>query len=279
MLDILKSSVQIGLEKPVKLLHVTDTHLCDMDDRDDFRKYWVVRRDDRAGNRRMFQAAIDYCNENCDLMVHTGDLISLVSKRSMEVVREHLATCKDYFAIAGNHEFSNYGGEAWEDIAYRMTNYQRVRQGLGFDLLFASRQIGGVNLVALDNGYYHVEEWQRWRLEQEIKKGLPIVLMMHVPFFEQGLYDRVMSQSHDHIGYVMGCDEEHLLPYSEDRAVQQRPTPDTLRFIDYVYSQPLIKCVLAGHVHLNYESKLASGIVQFVTGHNYGGFAREITLY
>jgi hypothetical protein len=37
--------------------------------------------------------------------------------------------------------------------------------------------------------------------------------------------------------------------------------------------------VLAGHVHLNYESKLSSGIVQFVTGHNYGGFAREITLY
>ncbi len=279
MLNVLKSSVEIGLEKPVKLLHVTDTHLCDMDDRDDIRKHWVVRRDDRAGNRKLFQEAIDYCNEHCDIMAHTGDLISLVSKRSMEAVREHLSTCKDFLAIAGNHEFSNYGGEAWEDIAYKMTNYQRVRQGLGFDLLFASREIGGVNLVALDNGYYHVEEWQRWRLEQEIKKGLPIVLMMHVPMFEQGLYEHSVKEHSDGIAYLMGCDEEHLLPYSEYRAVQQRPTPDTTRFIEYVYSQPLIRCVLTGHIHLNYESKLASGIPQFVTGHNYGGFAREITLY
>ncbi len=35
----------------------------------------------------------------------------------MEAVREHLTTCRDFLAIAGNHEFSNYGGKAWEDTA------------------------------------------------------------------------------------------------------------------------------------------------------------------
>ncbi len=52
MLEIKKSSVEIGLAKSVKLLHVTDTHLCDIDERDDIHKHWVVLRDDRAAWKR-----------------------------------------------------------------------------------------------------------------------------------------------------------------------------------------------------------------------------------
>jgi len=40
MLKLVKTKVEIGLEKPVKLLHVTDTHLCDLDERGDERKKW-----------------------------------------------------------------------------------------------------------------------------------------------------------------------------------------------------------------------------------------------
>ena len=58
---------------------------------------------------------------------------------------------------------------------------------------------------------------------------------------------------------LVGCDEEHLMPFSEFRAVQQRPTADTLRFIDYVNSEPLIKCLLTGHLHFNHECRLPGG--------------------
>lgn len=281
MLKMVKTKLEIGLEKPVKLLHVTDTHLCDLDERDDDRKRWILRNDSVEGNKQYFREAIEYCNENCDLLVHTGDTFSLVSPRSMEVVREHFALCKNYLAIAGNHEFSNYGGEAWEDIAYKMTNYQRVRRGLGYDLLFASKQIGGVNVVGIDDGYYQVEPWQVWRLQQEVKKGLPIVLMMHVPLYEEGLYQESVAVW-EKMGLgaaLMGCDEEHLMSFNEFRAVQQRPTDDTLRFIDYVNSEPLIKCILTGHIHFNHECYLPGGALQIVTGNGYDGHAREVTLY
>ena len=284
MLNLVKSSLEIGLEKPVKLLHATDTHICDLDERDDERRWHILRNDDVQKTRQNLRETIDYANEHCDMLVHTGDLYSLISPRSMEVSREFLDTCNNYLYIAGNHEFSRYGGEAWEDTAYKMTNYQSVRRILREDILFSSKEVGGVNIVGIDNGYYQVEKWQLWRLQQEVKKGLPIVLAMHVPLFEQSLYERSIEQAivevHYTCAHLMGCDEEHLQFYhNEFREVQQRPTDDTLRFIDYVYSEPLIKCALTGHIHFHYESTLPGGIVQYVTAKNMDGGVRELTLY
>ena len=280
MLDIVKNRIEIGLDKPVKLLHVTDTHLCDLDERDDDRKKWVLRNDSVEGNKQYFREAIDYCNDHCDMLVHGGDMYSLVSPRSIEVVREHLDLCKNYIVVAGNHEFSQYGGESWEGIAYKMTQYQTVRHRLGEDLLFASKVVGGVNVVAIDDGYYRVEDWQIWRLQREVKKGLPIVLLMHVPLYDEDLYQKSLAFWGKNNGAALiGCDENHLMVYSEYRAYQQRPTPSTMRFIDYVNSEPLIKCVLTGHIHFNHECTLPGGAVQLVTGNTYGGHAREITLY
>ena len=279
MLDIVKNRIEIGLDKPVKLLHVTDTHISDTDDRDDALKQRICLNNDIPKIREYFRETIDYCNENCDMMVHSGDLISVVSPRSLEVVREFLDTCRNYLIVAGNHEFSQYCGEAWEGIAYKMTAFQQVQRALREDLLFTAKQVGGVNVVGIDNGYYHVEPWQLWRLQREVKKGLPIVMMMHVPLFEQSLYEESVRRHSDSCAYLMGCDEEHLMPFEEYRAYQQRPTADDLRFIDYVYSQPLIKCVLTGHIHFHYESMLPCGIPQFVTAKNHSGGAREVTLY
>ena len=76
----------------------------------------------------------------------------------------------------------------------------------------------------------------------------------------------------------MGCDERHLMPYDEWRAVQQRPTRDTLSFIDYVMNQPLIKCVLAGHIHDQCEGPLTNGVMQYCAGGAFEGCAREFTL-
>ena len=282
MLNIVKSSLEIGLEKPVKLLHVTDTHITEIDERDnDERKRALCVRNPIAQITQNFRDTIDYCNKNCDMMAHTGDLINVVTHRSLEVVRECLDACDNYSLVTGNHEYSQYCGEAWEDIAYKMTYYPMVRHYLKEDLLFSAKEVGGVNVVGIDDSYYQVEPWQVWRLKQEVKKGLPIVLMMHVPLFEESLFEVSMSRhTSDGIAYLTGCDEEHLMRFhNEFREVQQRPTDDTLRFIDYVYSEPLIKCVLAGHIHFNYESILPCGIPQFVTSLNCEGDARELTLY
>ncbi len=272
-----KSTIRIGLEKPVKLLHVTDTHLGFADERDDERKHELSKRMSGPEREKYLYEQIDYAGKNCDLLVHTGDLIDFVSHANVEKAREILKNDKIFF-IAGNHDYSQYVGEAWEDNAYRMNSYMQMGYGFGVPMFFNSRVVGGVNIVGIDNSYYLFADWQLFRLKKEAEKGLPIILAFHDPIFEQSLYDYHMSLLPGECTYLVGCDEEHLLPYSEFRAVQQRPDEPTMRMIDYIKSEPLIKAVLTGHLHFSFESNLTDSLTQFVTGSGYSGCARELTV-
>ena len=272
-----KTTVRIGLERPVKLLHVTDTHIALADERDDERKRALANRLGDPDKENYLQEQIAYAHEHCDLMVHTGDLIDFVSVPNVETARKILKD-EHIFFIAGNHDYSQYVGEAWEDSAYRMNSYMRMGYGLGVPMFFNARTVGGVNVVGIDNSYYRFEDWQIRRLEMEAEKGLPIVLAFHDPLFEESLYQDHMRRHPGQCTYLVGCDEEHLLPYDEFRAVQQRPDEPTLRMIEYIKSEPLIRVILTGHLHFNFVSNLTPSLVQLVTGGGYAGDAREVTL-
>ena len=274
-MELIKNTVRIGLDRPVRLLHVTDSHLGLVNDRDDARKHALAKRFSSSDRDRYLDKQLAYAKANCDLLVHTGDLMDFISCANVERAREFVAD-GDVFFIAGNHDYSQYVGEAWEDRAYRMNSYMQIG-GLGVPMFFNARVVGGVNVVGIDNSYYLFEDWQLWRLKKEAEKGLPIVLAFHDPLFEQSLYDYHMSGDAK-CAYLVGCDEAHLLPYSEFRAVQQRPDAPTLRMIDYIKSEPLIKAVLTGHLHFSFESDLTPTLPQFVTGGGYDGIAREVTL-
>ncbi len=276
-MKLIRSTVKIGLKKPVKLLHVTDTHIALADERDDERKHALAHRLGDPNKENYLKEQIAYAEEHCDLLVHTGDLMDFVSYANVDYARE-VVKHEKFFFIAGNHDYSQYVGEAWEDNAYRMNSYMQMGYGIGVPMFFNSRIVGGVNIVGIDNSYYLFEDWHLWRLQREVEKGLPVILAFHDPLFEQSLYDHHMLVAAPDVTYLVGCDEEHLLPYSEFRAVQQRPDAPTLRFIDYVKHEPAIRAILTGHLHFSFESNVAENLPQFVTGGGYEGIAREVTL-
>ena len=276
-MELIQSALEIGLEKPLKILHVTDSHLAFADERDNERKHALAKRFSSQERERFFGEHLAYAKEQCDLLVHTGDLIDFTSQANFDFARKVLSEEKVFFA-AGNHEFSQYVGEAYEDRAYKMNSFREMQPGLGAPLFFNSRVLGGVNFVAIDNSYHQFEPWQLTRLKKEIAKGLPIVLCLHVPLFEQSLYERHIERSGKGSScYLAGCDEDHL-PDDEWRAIEIRPRGVTLETVDFIKSQPLIKAVLAGHVHFSFESALAPGMTQFVTGGGYEGIARKLTI-
>ena len=276
-MELIQSTLHIGLDNPVKLLHVTDSHIGFADERDDERKHALAARLSSPERAAHLDEQIAYAKEHCDLLVHTGDLIDFVSAANIEKAREVLADDHIFF-IAGNHEYSQYVGEAWEDLPYRMNSYMQMNCDLGVPVFFNARVVGGVNIVGIDNSYYHFADWQLWRLKREVEKGLPIILAFHDPLFEQSLYDYHLKTVPERCTYLVGCDEEHLLCYSEFRAVQQRPDEPTLRMIDYIKHEPLIKAILTGHLHFSFESNLTDALPQYVTGVGYGGIARELTI-
>ena len=272
-----KNTITVGLEKPVRVLHVTDSHIALADERDDERKHALAKRLGDPKRDDYLREHLAYAEENCDLLVHTGDLIDFTSQANFDFARTILSREKVFFA-AGNHEFSRYVGEAYEDRAYKMNSFREMMPGLGAPLFFNARVLGGINFVSIDDSYHQFEDWQITRLKKEIAKGLPIILCLHAPLFEQSLYDHHVSRSGPGSScYLVGCDEDRL-PDDEWRAIEIRPRGVTAEAVRFIKSQPLIKAVLAGHVHFSFVSELAPGMTQFVTGSGYEGCAREITI-
>ena len=272
-----KNTLHIGLEKPLKVLHITDSHLLPCDEIDNDYKKWLVGRFGVTHEDTVaaLKEQLAYAEENCDLVLYTGDLIDYVTPGIAAFARGVLKNEKILFA-AGNHDYVEIIGEDWIWMDRDRAMSDEV---LGMDAFFNAHTVGGVNFVAIDDSNHQAEDWQTDLLRKEVEKGLPIVLLVHAPLFEQSLYERGMEHTDGSASYLLGCDEKHLKAYqSEVRAREQRPTEATKRFWDYVNSQPLIKAVVAGHVHFNFESVLPGGAVQYVTDLGFNGFVREITI-
>ncbi len=267
MLDVINLILPIGAKAPFTLLHAGDTHLTYADERDDARKNELAKR--RA---RVFPNAAEYLDElgrlqkseNCPI-VHSGDLIDFVSEANLDAAKAFTAA-HDCFACAGNHEFSLYVGEAFEDEAYRNKSLKKVQAAFTNDIRMASREINGVLLVALDNGYYRFDEAQFAFLKRECACGLPVVLVMHTPLYTPELHSFMMNVRKAECGYLCGTPEPEMGSYSEHRFVQQRPDVITQKVCDYITGESAIRCILTGHIHANVACRLGNHITQYAIG-------------
>ncbi len=276
-----KTRIEIGLDRPFRALHMSDNHIAFADARDGQRKMDLAAKRSAAFNRggktvdAMLNEQLGYARENGLLVLHTGDLIDFVSYRNLEYARDVLKDV-DYFMAVGNHEFSLYVGEAFEDVPYKMQSYDLVQSYFRNNLLFDSRVVNGVNFVAVDDGYYLFDARQLAQLKAEAAKGLPIVLMMHNPLHTDAFFRSEMAVPGRACAYLTGTPESMMGGYDDYRRRQQRPDEDTLAFIDYVCGEPLIRAVLAGHLHHAWEGPLPSGVMQYVADGGYHDVVREI---
>ncbi len=263
-MNIMKTKLSIGATAPFQILHLSDTHLTRADLRDGERKVKLAetRLPIFPEAEEVLQAACDAAKQLQVPIVHTGDLIDFVSLANLEAAKKFTDE-NDCFMAAGNHEFSLYVGEAKEDAAYRNQSLEAVQAAFKNDIRMSSRIIGGVNFVALDNGYYLFEEEQFEFLKQEAAKGLPMILLMHTPLYEHTLYEKMMS--HSPCAYLTGVPTELMKSYPPDRYEQQLADETTLKVMEYINDQPLIKALITGHLHFNYEGVFADRIPQIVT--------------
>ena len=271
-LQILKTIINIGIEKPFKLLHITDTHITGNHSR-----RGCFDNDYPGCTEDYFLKALDYAVQNNLPVLHTGDLIDFLSDEIFEFTDKHFSGV-DYIYAAGNHDFCHCVGEAAEDYAYKWQMIKQVAPHIKSNLYFDSRIINGVNIVTLDDSYYLISEGQLELLKAEAAKGYPILLAMHVPLFTEEYAQKQMVDRGEPCAYVTGATNEWLNRYSENRKLQQTPDDATLRAIGYIKSEPLIKAVIAGHTHMNFENMLTDTLPQYTTHGSFAGYVREIEI-
>ena len=286
--QITKITIPVGASKPFSALHLSDSHFTRTDERDNERKRKLSAKRLKIFPKaeQYFEGALQYAKKKDMLILHTGDMIDFVSEANLEYVKSRLQGV-DFFVAAGSHEYSQYVGEAKEDEAYKAQTFDMVQSAYPNDLRFASRVINGVNFVAIDDVYYYFAKEHKELMKKEIQKGLPIVMMCHVPLYTPEYYKINMHSNKNRCAYLTGaplectetyeCDPER--PVDEqwrNRSIQQRSDKDTLEFIKWLKKQKLIKAILCGHTHGFYQGTFSPTAMQHVAGSNYNGNATEI---
>ena len=263
----LTTELNVGAEKPFTLLHISDTHLCLADDRDCQRKLELAER--RAKGFPDAEATLaeaeKIASEKNLTIVHTGDLLDFVSQANIDEAKRFTDE-NDVFLAAGNHEFSQYVGEAWEDADYRNQSLEKVQAAFKNDIRFSSRKVNGVNLIAIDNGYYLFEKEQLDALKAEIALGLPIILFMHTPLYAEDLLNFHYKLEDNPVVYQMAVPEKYLKDYPEYRYRQQKADGITQEAYDLIVGCPQVKALITGHLHFDFEGNIHENLPQIVTG-------------
>lgn len=269
--------VHIGLEKPFSVLHISDTHLTAIDD-DETDKFDFARLRRRTFGGRQEEALRDslaWARKNVDAVVHTGDLIDFQTKANLRLVERYFGTAGlPMAASTGNHEFQRrIKGEKIEPTdAFNALSRETLAKSYPFDVELQSTVVGGVNFVTIEQVYGFVTARQVERFAAEVKKGLPIVLSMHVPFMTDGIWRADCK-------YWGGCDRRYTdaaLPDPTGDYKRQNEDRTTAEFVRYLKSEPLLKAILAGHLHITVADRFSPTAMEYVIGGNFMFHGEEV---
>lgn len=269
--------VNIGLERPFSVLHLTDSHLAAAYPEENEKKQRLhIRRTQTFGGHQeeALRDALEWAKDRVDYIVHTGDLIDWQSEENFDLVRKYFGD--GVIGSVGNHEFNPdmWLSEPAEEHteAFKDLTRARIQEVYPFDVRFASQIANGVNFVTLDDVYGYVTPEQVDQFREEVKKGLPIVLCMHVPFFSDNIW-RADMRFWLKTGKMNG---DGTLPAPAGDYRVQLEDPVTRDFIAYLKQEPLLKCILAGHLHISVEDQFSPTCRQYITAGGFLFHGREV---
>ena len=272
-MKIINTVLEIGLEKPVKVLQITDTHITESNEYDDQRMKDLIemRRETfiKEGNfpactpQQYLTKAFEFAKKQGAFPVLTGDIIDLNSFGSRAALH-HCLDGKDFLYTAGTHEMQRSSCTPLccpleEPGSYYEDTKAALEKEFPWKWDSDNRVIGGVNLVTLDNSQGFFQKDALEKLQAEIKRGLPIVLFMHVPLTCETLRWVPEKPPYEHYRYSW---EEYEI---------------SRKTVEIIESEPLIKASFAGHWHSEAQYPDHQPPT-WVTPGTYGGYVRMIEI-
>ena len=263
--------IDAGAERPFSILHISDTHLtAAYPDDNEWARKQAQRRSVTFGGRQeeALRDSLAWAKQHVDYVVHTGDMIDFQSRANFDLVRKYYGEGgATMIGSLGNHEY--YHGQKKETEETKGETRELVSAAFPFDTSFQSTVVHGINFVALDNVYNTVTAAQATRFEAEVKKGLPIILCMHCPI-PTAVIARASSK------YWRRDDLKSVPDVSGWK--EPRREPVTRDFVAYLKAQPLMKGILAGHLHIDVQDRFSPTAIEFLVGGNFLFHGEEITI-
>ena len=269
--------IHIGLPQPFSVLHISDTHLAECYPTEPPHKVeFAKKRFQGFGGRQVeaLRSSIEWAKGNADLLIHTGDLIDFQTEANLDFVRKMFGEEKGIAASMGNHEYQRrkVGEPIRNTTEYNDLSTEKLSSAYPFDISVQSTVVNGVNFVTMDQVYGFVTERQVERFAAEVKKGLPIVLCMHVPLFTDHIWmihERFWRYRWKKFRIAAAPD-----PHGDyKRQLEDRTTRE---FVAYLKREPLLKGLLTGHLHISIQDRFSPTAMQYVVGGNFMFYGQEI---
>lgn len=239
------------------MMHITDSHITIPSDGD--KEVWNYCKrmhqaylntsshvsGENVSRAEAFRMLVDVAKrKQVDLLVMSGDILNFPSPSTVNFVHKTLEESGvPYVYVAGNHDW-HLEGTPGSDKEKRL-KYIPVLQSLyqGKNPLYNSTVVKGINVVCIDNSTYQINKEQLDFFKQQLKRGLPIVLVMHIPVCTSQNTDSTMGYKK----WGAGIDTIYKLEGREQWSAAGN-RPETVEFHKLLMNTPDI-IVLCGHVH------------------------------
>lgn len=278
--------IPVGAKEPFRAIHCSDTHLNFMNVADllgarvvnDLAMYEGRRRQDNP--LVQFAACVlKACLGNMPLL-HTGDVWDYHCQANYEQAKAAFDAAGDVFYAIGNHEIHGHWKSAPdlddEKVRAEMAPY------LPNDTRYASRVMHGVNFLSFDNtatGRALIEE-QFAFLKREFAKGMPVVVMCHLPFSQPELEHQIMTGE----GPFREKYERRRRERGSVTIPQKKDLPglvyglkkEEAKVRSWLLEQPNLKAILCGHVHAPGQYRLSGTVTEYIAGAAKLGEANEV---
>ena len=277
------------IEKPFSMLMLADTHLFRDDERGKPFQQYSSRMAKAYNHTKHFQTGEATTPETCfqqtlkiakesnaELVALIGDIFSFPSEAAIEWVTNELSGLGLPFVYtAGNHDW-HYEGMEGSSQFLRSTWINNRLQPMyqAENPMMSVRELHGIRMVTIDNSNYEILPEQHEFIQHEIKKGKPIILMLHIPLYAP---ERPLGFGCGHPAWGAKADKSFELERRKPWSAGGH-TATTMGFHKTVFNAPNILGVLAGHIHQQ-SLDVINGIPQIVTNANATGAFLQVEFH
>ena len=261
-----------GIERPLRVLHVTDSHISVPDEEVDQPYVRYGARMDGLfadySTLQTFAAQMERARtEAPDLIALTGDHVNYPSPTAVAAVERLVVTTgRDSMFTAGNHDW-RYAGLPGSDEDLRREWRERSLLPLyrGLPPHAGSLDLGGVRFVAIDNSTRQVDAEQLAFFDHALAGGLPVILLTHMPF-------RLPGDTAAHRAPPPSSGDP--IPLCGDPEAESA----TDEFIGRLLAARNVIAALCGHIHVAGAYRIHEDAVQYVTGPCFLNQSRMVTI-